>query len=245
MCLKLYSITPNNICLKLYSITVNPQKAMVRVFEYILEKGPVTAYQITNEGKLNIEQGNIIRILKRLESTDSVSKTPEQKGRQKKYYAPTIIGLIGACVEHPKFLKKLPDYYDRWSEHKQFVNSLRLFFRNFDNKTQSQQKKILKEYIEYARTCMNTFNENKNKMPIGFQLVVGELLNGYLRPEKAKKDAANFFENVSSYRQNIKNFMLGQEKLHGMLQDETGEISKKLALILDKARDEDPPIDSP
>ena len=122
---------------------MKPDEATIKIFQYILEHGPVTAYDITNAKELKISQPNVFRIIKRLKETDSivVSETADSP-RTKKFYGPTIIGLFGACCDYPHIMKKFDYYYERWAPHHQFENSAKLIIADFDDKTTKQRMKI-------------------------------------------------------------------------------------------------------
>ena len=176
---------------------MKPDEATIKIFQHILEYGPITAYDITNAKEIKISQPNVFRIIKRLRETDSiiVSDTADSP-RTKNFYGPTLIGLFGACCDYPHMMKKFDYYYERWREFKHFENSVKLIIRDFDDKTPKQRKEILREYLEYVKTCFERFEEYKNKMPVELQVMMGEIVSIYLDPKKTKEQTVKFYQNI-------------------------------------------------
>ena len=202
---------------------MKPDEATIKIFQYILEHGPKTAYEITNAKELKISQPNVSRIIKRLRETDSIAVSETTNSpRTKNFYGPTVIGLFGACCDYPHIMKKFDHYYDKWIQWHQFENSAKFIIANFDDKKAKERKEILKEYFEYVKTCFERFEEYKNKMPVELQVMMGEIVSLYLDPEKTKEQTVKFYQNITPFRDNVERFRLGQDKFHDMLKDKTG-----------------------
>ena len=213
-----------------------PQLATIKIFKHILEYGPITAYEITNVKGLEISQPNVFRIIKRLKERDFVVPSTADSPRKKKFYAPTIHGFFSACCHYDDIMEKFDYYYNRWAGNKLFENSLKLLIIDFDDKTPKQREKILKYYLDFVRKCLALFYAHKNKLPVEFEILVGEMLMAYIQPEKTKEYAERLYESIIPFRENFDHVRHGsQEDFHDALKDDTGsKVDKMVATSPEK-----------
>jgi predicted transcriptional regulator len=197
-------------------MTVNGAK--LKVFGYILRSGPATVFDIKKD--LKMEQPNVFRILKRLLEENSVMLTKsEYTSRKRKYYGPTLYGLMNACGEDGRIIENFEDYYSKWIDHDGFRRSVQYMMRDEDMKKDPEKAmKILKSYVVYVMDCFQMYEDNKSKLPVEIQGYIGEMLMSMYEPEKSKKMAETFFEYIIPFKQNIDRFVKHTEKTRSELE---------------------------
>ena len=188
------------------------------VFEYILKSGPTTVYDIKKD--LKMEQPNVFRILKRLLEENSVMITEtEYTSRKRKYYGPTLYGLMNACGENERIIENFDGYYSKWIVNDGFRRSVQYMMRDEDMKKDPEKAmKILKSYVVYVMDCFQMYEDNKSKLPVEIQGYIGEMLMTMYEPEKSKKMAEMFFEYIIPFKQNIDRFVKHTEKTRSELE---------------------------
>ena len=189
------------------------------VFEYILKSGPTTVYDIKKD--LKMEQPNVFRILKRLLEENSVMITEtEYTSRKRKYYGPTLYGLMNACGEDERIIENFDGYYSKWIVNDGFRRSVQYMMRDEDMKKDPEKAmKILKSYVVYVMDCFQMYEDNKSKLPVEIQGYIGEMLMAMYEPEKSKKMAETFFEYIIPFKQNIDRFVKHTEKTRSELEN--------------------------
>ena len=189
------------------------------VFEYILRSGPTTVYDIKKD--LKMEQPNVFRILKRLLEENSVMITEtEYTSRKRKYYGPTLYGLMNACGEDERIIENFDGYYSKWIVNDGFRRSVQYMMRDEDMKKDPEKAmKILKSYVVYVMDCFQMYEDNKSKLPVEIQGYIGEMLMAMYEPEKSKKMAETFFEYIIPFKQNIDKFVKHTEKTRSELEN--------------------------
>jgi len=189
------------------------------VFEYILRSGPTTVYDIKKD--LKMEQPNVFRILKRLLEENSVMITEtEYTSRKRKYYGPTLYGLMNACGENERIIENFDGYYSKWIVNDGFRRSVQYMMRDEDMKKDPEKAmKILKSYVVYVMDCFQMYEDNKSKLPVEIQGYIGEMLMAMYEPEKSKKMAETFFEYIIPFKQNIDKFVKHTEKTRSELEN--------------------------
>ena len=189
------------------------------VFEYILRSGPTTVYDIKKD--LKMEQPNVFRILKRLLEENSVMITEtEYTSRKRKYYGPTLYGLMNACGEDGRIIENFEDYYSKWIVNDGFRRSVQYMMRDEDMKKDPEKAmKILKSYVVYVMDCFQMYEDNKSKLPVEIQGYIGEMLMSMYEPGKSKKMAETFFEYIIPFKQNIDRFVKHTEKTRSELEN--------------------------
>ena len=189
------------------------------VFEYILRSGPTTVYDIKKD--LKMEQPNVFRILKRLLEENSVMITEtEYTSRKRKYYGPTLYGLMNACGEDERIIENFDGYYSKWIVNDGFRRSVQYMMRDEDMKKDPEKAmKILKSYVVYVMDCFQMYEDNKSKLPVEIQGYIGEMLMTMYEPEKSKKMAKTFFEYIIPFKQNIDRFVKHTEKTRSELEN--------------------------
>ena len=189
------------------------------VFEYILKSGPTTVYDIKKD--LKMEQPNVFRILKRLLEENSVMITEtEYTSRKRKYYGPTLYGLMNACGENERIIENFDGYYSKWIVNDGFRRSVQYMMRDEDMKKDPEKAmKILKSYVVYVMDCFQMYEDNKSKLPVEIQGYIGEMLMAMYEPEKSKKMAETFFEYIIPFKQNIDKFVKHTEKTRSELEN--------------------------
>ena len=192
--------------------------AKLKVFGYILRSGPATVFDIKKD--LKMEQPNVFRILKRLLEENSVMLTKsEYTSRKRKYYGPTLYGLMNACGEDGRIIENFEDYYSKWIDHDGFRRSVQYMMRDEDMKKDPEKAmKILKSYVVYVMDCFQMYEDNKSKLPVEIQGYIGEMLMSMYEPEKSKKMAETFFEYIIPFKQNIDRFVKHTEKTRSELE---------------------------
>jgi len=192
--------------------------AKLKVFGYILRSGPATVFDIKKD--LKMEQPNVFRILKRLLEENSVMITEsEYTSRKRKYYGPTLYGLMNACGEDGRIIENFEDYYSKWIDHDGFRRSVQYMMRDEDMKKDPEKAmKILKSYVVYVMDCFQMYEDNKSKLPVEIQGYIGEMLMSMYEPEKSKKMAETFFEYIIPFKQNIDRFVKHTEKTRSELE---------------------------
>ena len=193
--------------------------ANLKVFEYILRSGPTTVYDIKKD--LKMEQPNVFRILKRLLEENSVMITEtEYTSRKRKYYGPTLYGLMNACGEDERIIENFDGYYSKWIVNDGFRRSVQYMMRDEDMKKDPEKAmEILKSYVVYVMDCFQMYEDNKSKLPVEIQGYIGEMLMAMYEPEKSKKMAEMFFEYIIPFKQNIDRFMKHTEKTRSELEN--------------------------
>ena len=193
--------------------------ANLKVFEYILRSGPTTVYDIKKD--LKMEQPNVFRILKRLLEENSVMITEsEYTSRKRKYYGPTLYGLMNACGENERIIENFDGYYSKWIVNDGFRRSVQYMMRDEDMKKDPEKAmKILKSYVVYVMDCFQMYEDNKSKLPVEIQGYIGEMLMAMYEPEKSKKMAETFFEYIIPFKQNIDKFVKHTEKTRSELEN--------------------------
>jgi len=189
------------------------------VFEYILRSGPTTVYDIKKD--LKMEQPNVFRILKRLLEENSVMITEtEYTSRKRKYYGPTLYGLMNACGENERIIENFDGYYSKWIVYDGFRRSVQYMMRDEDMKKDPEKAmEILKSYVVYVMDCFQMYEDNKSKLPVEIQGYIGEMLMAMYEPEKSKKMAETFFEYIIPFKQNIDKFVKHTEKTRSELEN--------------------------
>ena len=189
------------------------------VFEYILKSGPTTVYDIKKD--LKMEQPNVFRILKRLLEENSVMITEtEYTSRKRKYYGPTLYGLMNACGEDERIIENFDGYYSKWIVNDGFRRSVQYMMRDEDMKKDPEKAmEILKSYVVYVMDCFQMYEDNKSKLPVEIQGYIGEMLMAMYEPEKSKKMAETFFEYIIPFKQNIDRFVKHTEKTRSELEN--------------------------
>ena len=189
------------------------------VFEYILRSGPTTVYDIKKD--LKMEQPNVFRILKRLLEENSVMITEtEYTSRKRKYYGPTLYGLMNACGENERIIENFDGYYSKWIVNDGFRRSVQYMMRDEDMKKDPEKAmKILKSYVVYVMDCFQMYEDSKSKLPVEIQGYIGEMLMAMYEPEKSKKMAETFFEYIIPFKQNIDKFVKHTEKTRSELEN--------------------------
>jgi len=189
------------------------------VFEYILRSGPTTVYDIKKD--LKMEQPNVFRILKRLLEENSVMITEtEYTSRKRKYYGPTLYGLMNACGEDERIIENFDGYYSKWIVNDGFRRSVQYMMRDEDMKKDPEKAmKILKSYVVYVMDCFQMYEDSKSKLPVEIQGYIGEMLMAMYEPEKSKKMAETFFEYIIPFKQNIDKFVKHTEKTRSELEN--------------------------
>ena len=189
------------------------------VFEYILRSGPTTVYDIKKD--LKMEQPNVFRILKRLLEENSVMLTEsEYTSRKRKYYGPTLYGLMNACGEDERIIENFDGYYSKWIVNDGFRRSVQYMMRDEDMKKDPEKAmKILKSYVVYVMDCFQMYEDSKSKLPVEIQGYIGEMLMAMYEPEKSKKMAETFFEYIIPFKQNIDRFVKHTEKTRSELEN--------------------------
>ena len=189
------------------------------VFEYILKSGPTTVYDIKKD--LKMEQPNVFRILKRLLEENSVMITEtEYTSRKRKYYGPTLYGLMNACGEDERIIENFDGYYSKWIVNDGFRRSVQYMMRDEDMKKDPEKAmEILKSYVVYVMDCFQMYEDNKSKLPVEIQGYIGEMLMAMYEPEKSKKMAETFFEYIIPFKQNIDKFVKHTEKTRSELEN--------------------------
>ena len=193
--------------------------AKLKVFGYILRSGPATVFDMKKD--LKMEQPNVFRILKRLLEENSVMLTKsEYTSRKRKYYGPTLYGLMNACGEDGRIIENFEDYYSKWIDHDGFRRSVQYMMRDEDMKKDPEKAmKILKSYVVYVMDCFQMYEDNKSKLPVEIQGYIGEMLMTMYEPEKSKKMAETFFEYIIPFKQNIDRFVKHTEKTRSELEN--------------------------
>ena len=199
-------------------IVMSIKGANLKVFEYILRSGPATVFDIKKD--LKMEQPNVFRILKRLLEENSVMITEsEYTSRKRKYYGPTLYGLMNACGEDERFFRNFENYYSKWIDSDGFRRSVQYMMRDEDMKKDPEKAmKILKSYVVYVMDCFQMYEDNKSKLPVEIQGYIGEMLMSMYEPEKSKKMAETFFEYIIPFKQNIDRFVKHTEKTRSELE---------------------------
>ena len=197
-------------------MTVNGAK--LKVFGYILRSGPATVFDIKKD--LKMEQPNVFRILKRLLEENSVMLTKsEYTSRKRKYYGPTLYGLMNACGEDGRIIENFEDYYSKWIVHDGFRRSVQYMMRDEDMKKDPEKAmKILKEYLEYVLECLQMYEDNKSKLPVEIQGYIGEMLIAMYQPKKSKEKSKIFFKYIIPFKQNVERFAAHAEKTRSELE---------------------------
>ena len=86
-------------------VEVDPDEAKLKVLEFILREGPSTIYDITKKFE-QMKAANISRVMIRLNEEGSIFlMKAEYTPRTKKFFGPTIFGLLGACADDVRFRK--------------------------------------------------------------------------------------------------------------------------------------------
>ena len=200
-------------------LKLKDEQAKLKVFEYILRSGPATVFDIKKD--LKMEQPNVFRILKRLLEENSVMITEtEYTSRKRKYYGPTLYGLMNACGEDERIIENFDGYYSKWIVNDGFRRSVQYMMRDEDMKKDPEKAmKILKSYVVYVMDCFQMYEDNKSKLPVEIQGYIGEMLMAMYEPEKSKKMAETFFEYIIPFKQNIDKFVKHTEKTRSELEN--------------------------
>ena len=177
------------------------------VFEYILKSGPTTVYDIKKD--LKMEQPNVFRILKRLLEENSVMITEtEYTSRKRKYYGPTLYGLMNACGEDERIIENFDGYYSKWIVNDGFRRSVQYMMRDEDMKKDPEKAmKILLKYLNYVLDSLKTFDEWKSKLPVELQVFFGEMLMMMVKPEETTKRSEEFYKYIIPFKANAQAFL--------------------------------------
>ena len=209
-------------------VKLKDEQAKLKVFEYILRSGPATVFDIKKD--LKMEQPNVLRIVKRLIEEGSILLTEsEYTSRKRKFYGPTLYGLMNACGADERFIGNFEDYYSKWIDHDGFRRSVKAMMRDEDMKKDPEKAmKILREYLEYVLECLQMYEDNKSKLPVEIQGYIGEMLIAAYQPEKSKEKAEMFFKYIIPFQQNVERFAANAEKTRSELESKKIDRSKKL-----------------
>ena len=144
----------------------------------------------------------------------------EYTSRKRKYYGPTLYGLMNACGENERIIENFDGYYSKWIVNDGFRRSVQYRMRDEDMKKDPEKAmKILKSYVVYVMDCFQMYEDNKSKLPVEIQGYIGEMLMSMYEPEKSKKMAETFFEYIIPFKQNIDRFMKHTEKTRSELEN--------------------------
>ena len=192
--------------------------AKLKVFGYILRSGPATVFDIKKD--LKMEQPNVFRILNRLLEERSVMLTKsEYISRKRKFYGPTLLGLMNACGEDERFFRNFENYYSKWIDSDGFRRSVQDMIKDEDMKKDPEKAmKILKEYLEYVLECWQMYEDNKSKLPVEIQGYIGEMLIAMYQPKKSKEKSKTFFKYIIPFKQNVERFAAHAEKTRSELE---------------------------
>ena len=99
--------------------------ASFEIFKDIIQNGPITAYSIKTEK--NMAYATVHQHIKDMERRKLVKIYDEQdhkSGQKKKFYGPTMEGIIGFCVARPKFKSRIEFIYEKWKGYEKFIDEL-------------------------------------------------------------------------------------------------------------------------
>lgn len=122
--------------------------ASYEIFKDIIQNGPITAYSIKTEK--NMAYATVHQHFKDMEKKKFIKIYEEQdhrSGQKKKFYGPTLNGIVGFCRVRPRFKSRLEFIYLKWKGHEKFVEELQTL--GFDIKQIENDPKAKKYFIKY------------------------------------------------------------------------------------------------